>query len=333
MPDALYDWTKNNKDSKLCSIFSPEHGLLGTHHDGAMVESQNLSQWNCPVYSLHGKNRTPTAEMLSNLDTLIIDFQEVGVRCYTYLSTLQLTLQAAKENNLEVLLLERPNPIKFWGTRGPLLESAFESFLGKIYTPFMHGKTIGELALHINKKIGANLTILPCQNFDNHEDYFLSDFTPPSPNLNSLDAIYSYPLTVFIEGTNYSEGRGTKYPFQQIGAPWIDGKKLAQRLNNKKIPGIYFETIKFTPQNMPGIAENPKHNTEKCNGVFLHIYDKNTIQPLSVAQIILRELFTLYPDKSTWIRSGDRFTVDLLLGSDCIRSWISTNQTKAKHKN
>jgi uncharacterized protein YbbC (DUF1343 family) len=328
LPDALSNWAKNTKKATLCSIFSPEHGLLGVHEAGALVDSQNSSPWNCPIYSLHGQCRTPSPEMLSNLDTLIIDFQEVGVRCYTYLSTLQLTLSAAKENNVKILLLERPNPIKFWGSRGPVLERDYESFLGKIYTPFIHGKTIGQLAKDLNKSVGADLTVLTCDNVADSEESFLLNFTPPSPNLNSLDAVYAYPLTVFIEGTNYSEGRGTLYPFQQIGAPWVDAQVLAKKLNNKKLHGIYFEPVAFTPQNIPGMAKDPKHDKNSCNGVFLHVFDKKHVQPLSVAQIVLRELFMLYPNKSTWVKSGDRFMIDLLLGTDSLRRWVQANQAK-----
>ena len=158
LPDFLYRWTKNqikntNSNAKLCALFAPEHGILGTNQAGENVKSQNSSKWGCPVYSLHGTTKCPTPEMLKNLDLLIIDFQEVGVRCYTYLSTLALTLQAATDCNLPVLILERPNPIQIWRSFGPKLNPKFESFLGKVPTHFGHGSTIGQIAENLNGRL------------------------------------------------------------------------------------------------------------------------------------------------------------------------------------
>ncbi|MFA6990588.1 MAG: exo-beta-N-acetylmuramidase NamZ domain-containing protein [Candidatus Babeliales bacterium] len=378
LPDFLYNWAQNSEyNSKLCALFAPEHGIMGTQQDGAQIKSENSSKWDCPVYSLHGATKCPTPEMLKDLDLLIIDFQEAGVRCYTYLSTLALTLQAAKDCNIPVLLLERPNPIKFLGAFGPNLNPEFESFLGKVPTQFGHGSTIGEIAENLNAKIGADLTVLKCdatsfykinapnvpargecflqaapfdtpriarhsgraakKNVSNHagikltsngttpeslesvDAYFSSNFIPPSPNLPTIDSVYVYPMTVFIEGTNYSEGRGTAYPFEQIGAPWVNAKKLAANLNNKKLPGIYFEPISFTPKIIPGKAETPKHKNSLCHGVFLHIYNRKKIKPFLTTQTILKELFQAHPKQSEWIKSGNRYFIDLLAGDDSMR--------------
>ncbi|KKQ33078.1 MAG: YbbC [candidate division TM6 bacterium GW2011_GWF2_37_49] len=314
----------------MCAIFSPEHGLDGTHEAGASVSDDLSKKWGCPIYSLHGQTRAPTRSMLSNIDVLIIDIQEVGLRCYTYLSTLKLALQAAKENNVKVLLLERPNPIKFWGQRGPDLQPQFESFIGKVYTKFMHGQNTGTLAKTINKCIHANLTVLPCSEQVDGQDYFLSNFVSPSPNLNSINAIQAYPMTVLIEGTNYSEGRGTLYPFQQIGAPWVDAKLLAKTLNDKKLKGVFFEQVTFTPKIIPGMAENPKHKDVECKGVFMHIYDKKNVSPMIVTQTILKELFSAYPQQSNLEKWGGKYAMDMLIGTDHLRKWLVANQQSAQ---
>jgi uncharacterized protein YbbC (DUF1343 family) len=352
LPDFLYRWTKNSDgNAKLCALFAPEHGIFGSNEAGASVKSENSSKWGVPIYSLHGSTFCPSSKMLKNLDILIIDFQEVGMRCYTYLSTLALTLKSAKDANVSVLVLERPNPIKYLGACGPKMNPKFESFLGKVNTQFIHGSTIGEIAKKLNKKIGADLTVLSCgtaqeqnttQLHVKHKQiatqkqcvtqaqidaYFLNNYIPPSPNLPTIDSVYAYPMTVFIEGTNYSEGRGTMHPFEQIGAPWISGvggaQKLADNLNKKKLPGIYFEPISFTPKIIPGMAENPKHKDKRCHGVFLHINNRKILKPVLTAQAILRELFYAYPKQSEWLKSGNRYVIDLLAGDGLVRKKLS----------
>jgi uncharacterized protein YbbC (DUF1343 family)/beta-glucosidase-like glycosyl hydrolase len=318
LPDFL-----KSKNASLCAIFAPEHGILGNNQAGQKITSQQNTNWGCPVYSLYGETRCPTKDMLKNLDLLIIDLQEVGVRCYTYLSTLKLTLEGAAKSKIPVLLLERPNPIKFLGVQGPVLNRKLESFVGKIDSKFIHGQTIGQLAKDLNKKIGADLKILYCRGDTKSIDrYFYSNFIPPSPNLVNIDSIYDYPCTVFIEGTNYSEGRGTMHPFEQIGAPWVDAEKLAAKLNAKNLCGVYFEPVSFIPKNISDMAENPKHLGKLCNGVYLHVYNHRSIKPYLIAKTILKELFTLYPKQSTWIKSGGRYFVDLLAGDDSFRREI-----------
>lgn len=326
LPDFLYQWTKKQTDkTKLAALFSPEHGLLGSQEDAALIHSEKQSKWNCPIYSLHGKTYKPTSNMLKDLDLLIVDLQEVGVRCFTYLSTLHLALEACAENKLSLLVLDRPNPLIHWKTRGPMLEKEYESFLGNVYVPFLHGSTIGKLAQKINQKQNADLRVLGDTQPETSPNRIekCNPFIAPSPNLMSQEHLLAYPLTVFLEATNYSEGRGTKYPFLQIGAPWVNKNQLAQQLNQQKFTGIYFEPITFTPQRMPGIAEKPKHENKLCSGVFVHLYDQKKIDPIKVAQTILKTLFTLYPDNSNWLKWGNRYAVDLRAGTDKWRKEIS----------
>lgn len=315
LPDVLYQWTVDSKcGAKLAALLSPEHGLLGNSSAATLVSSQSSSVWHCPVHSLHGDTFKPSSDMMRNLDLVVIDLPDVGVRCFTYLSTVAYMLQAAKTANIPVLVLDRPNPLACWGAQGPRLDKSCESFLGTVHTPFLHGLTIGTIAEQENKNIGADLTVLSCTGDD--ALFFNQPFIPPSPNLRSIDHVYAYPLTVLLEGTNYSEGRGTLYPFVQFGAPWVDAEQLATQLNSKKLPGLYCEPITFQPRSMPRIAENPKHKGNRCQGVFIHITDHQNVQPIKTAKTILKTLFHLYPEQSQLLRSGKRYMLDILIGTE-----------------
>ncbi|MFA6263585.1 MAG: exo-beta-N-acetylmuramidase NamZ domain-containing protein [Candidatus Babeliales bacterium] len=317
LPDALHAWAQSCHDgTKLVALFSPEHGLLGTAQAGASITSEQTTRWQCPCYSLHGINRQPTEEMLKDLDVLVVDLQDVGVRCFTYISTAKLVLEAAARAQLPVIILDRPNPLTIWPASGPVCQQALQSFLGALPISFIHGTTLGALMQHANISIGAHLTVIPC---DSPNDPWSTTYRSPSPNLTSIDHVYAYPITVFLEGTTYSEGRGTRYPFLQIGAPWVNAQHLADTLNAQKMPGIFFEPITFTPHSRPGIADNPKCNGQTCHGIFLHIFDHAAVQPLTVAHEILTTLFALYPEHTRLHMSKDRFVLDLLLGADTWR--------------
>jgi beta-glucosidase-like glycosyl hydrolase/uncharacterized protein YbbC (DUF1343 family) len=326
LPDKLYFWINQQTDrTKLTAIFAPEHGLEKTYEAAAIIQNNSKSRWNCPVYSLYGHVRAPTKNMLRGLDLIVVDLQEIGVRCYTYLSTLVLMLKSAAQNGIPVLLLGRPNPIHFWSASGPFLKKKFESFLGKVYCPFIHGKTITKLAEQENSTIKADLTVLDYDGKVNDIDtYFSTNFTAPSPNLPTINSVYSYPMTVFLEGTNYSEGRGTHRPFQQIGAPWVDKKRLAMLLNSKNFIGVTFEPTSFTPKKIPGVSENPKHKNQLCHGVFLRIKNRFQINTMKVAYTILQTLFEMYSKKSQWLKfNGNKYNIDFLVGNDEWRNSIT----------
>lgn len=329
LPDVLHTWARGQNDqTRLVALFSPEHGLLGSQEAGISVVSELVSKWGCPIYSLCGIGRAPTIEMLQGLDVLVIDLQDVGVRCTTSISTLVQMLEVAQRQEVKVLVLDRPNPIKYWDASGPMLDQTCESFLGKVYTKFLYGITIGQLAKDINKTVGADLKVLPCNGGQESDDcYFNQQFVAPSPNLTTVEAVHTYPITVFIEGTNYSEGRGTLYPYQQIGAPWIDAQALAQKLNGKKCAGIYFEPISFTPQAINGKRDEQKHEGALCGGVFINIIDNRSVNPTQVGRVILETLFEMYPEQSTWTHSGKRYLIDLLVG---IPDWRAEITASAK---
>lgn len=319
LPDMLYQWATTTKQAQLTALFSPEHGLLMNQEAAAYIASDATSPWGCPIYSLHGATKKPTAAMLKNVDTLIFDLPDVGVRCFTYLSTLRLVLEAAAEHAIAVIIVDRPNPIAFWGQTGPTLEPDYVSFVGAVQVPFVHGMTIGEVAQLCNQTIGANLTIIgSCKNMTVDAKHFI----PPSPNLMSIEHVYAYPITVFLEGTNYSEGRGTLLPFLQIGAPWVNADMLATSLNAYHWEGIAFEPTSFIPTSLPGIAQHPKHEQEICFGVQLHITDPNKINPMAIAFELLKTLFTFYPGQSEWILWDERYGIDLLVGNTRWRTTI-----------
>ncbi|MFA5306977.1 MAG: DUF1343 domain-containing protein, partial [Candidatus Babeliales bacterium] len=239
--------------------------------------------------------------------------QDVGVRCFTYLSTAKLVLEAAAKAQIPVIILDHPNPLQMWHKAGPICAPKFQSFLGALPIPFLYGSTMGTVLEHANATIGTNLTVIPS---DQPIDPWQMAFIPPSPNLMSIDHIYAYPLTVFFEGTEYSEGRGTAYPFLQCGAPWVNAQQLASTLNAQKTPGVFFEPISFTPHSCHGIADSPKFKGQQCHGVFIHLFDHKIVQPLTVAHTLISTLFKLYPEHHKLITSKDRYTLDLLLGSD-----------------
>ncbi len=321
LPDVLYEWTITCNDAtKLAALFSPEHGMLGTSQAGASINSQQKTQWGCPCYSLHGTHRQPTPEMLKKLDLILIDLQDVGVRCFTYLSTAKLVLEAAAQAHIPVIILDHPNPLQMWHKAGPICTQEFQSFLGALPIPFLYGTTMGTVLEHANNVIDAHLTVIAS---DQPIDPWQIAFIPPSPNLMSIDHVLAYPLTVFLEGTSYSEGRGTAYPFLQCGAPWVNAQHVAAQLNAQKLAGVFFEPISFTPHSCRGIADNPKFNGKLCHGIFIHIVDHAIVQPLTVAHAIISTLFTLYPKHTELITSKDRYTLDLLLGSDEWRKELS----------
>ncbi len=182
---------------------------------------------------------------------------------------------------------------------------------------------LGAIAQHENKAIGADLTVIECQGSHAAQSYYFNHFSNfPSPNLTSKESYIAYPMSVPLEGTNYSEGRGTKHPFEQIGAPWVNKDKLARALNSKKCAGVYFEPISFTPRAMPGRADNPKHKDMLCHGVFVHVYDHEKVDPCAIAKTMLATLFDLYPKQSVWLKYGKKYGLDNLVGSSSWREEI-----------
>jgi uncharacterized protein YbbC (DUF1343 family) len=280
---------------QVTAIFSPEHGFRGTQADGSRIDNETDSLTGATIYSLYGKISKPTPEMLINVDVLIYDIQDVGVRFYTYISTLTKVMESAAENNIPVVVLDRPNPIGGDRIEGPLLDLQFKSFVGPHAIPIRYGLTSGELARLINgehwlaNSLQADLTVVEMQGWRRSDWYDQTNlpWIAPSPNMPTLATAIAYPGFCLLEGTNLSEGRGTDSPFLKFGAPYIEGRRYARALNRLKCPGVKFEAISFTPKSIPGVASKPKYEDQACQGVRLVITDRDNFLPLATMVRIL----------------------------------------------
>jgi uncharacterized protein YbbC (DUF1343 family)/CubicO group peptidase (beta-lactamase class C family) len=279
------------KDVKLTALFSPEHGIRGVLD--ANVPSEVDEKTRLPIHSLYGDTRRPTAAMLDNLDAIVIDLQDIGTRFYTYMTTMAYVMEEAAKRKLPVHVLDRPNPINGWQIEGPSLDKDAASFVGYFPAmPIRHGMTMGELARLFNgeNKIGASLTVVAMKNY-RRDDWFDDTALPwinPSPNMRNLNEATLYPGIGAIEGTNLSVGRGTDTPFEHVGAPWIDGVRLADTLNARGLSGIRFYPVRFTPG-------SSKYAGQECQGVFMIVTDRASLRPVRVGLEIASALARMYP--------------------------------------
>ena len=286
------------KNLKLVALFSPEHGFAGSLDVSKIADSQDPTT-GLKIHSLYGETRRPTPEMLADVDTLVFDIQDIGARFYTYVSTMGEAMKAAAESGRRFVVLDRPNPINGVDVAGPMLDSGRESFTGFHRLPVRHGMTVGELARLLNDelKLGLDLQIIQCEGW-RRSDYFDVTGLPwinPSPNMRNLTQAVLYPGIGLLETTNLSVGRGTDTPFEVIGAPWLDGRKLALELNSRAIAGVRFVPIEFTP-------ESNKFAAQKCGGVNILLIDRARFEPLKTGFEIAAQLRRLYPKE--WEAEG-----------------------------
>jgi uncharacterized protein YbbC (DUF1343 family)/CubicO group peptidase (beta-lactamase class C family) len=278
------------KDVKLVALFSPEHGIRGTLDD--KVSSGKDEKTGLPIYSLYGETRRPTPARLEGIEVLVVDIQDIGARFYTYTTTMAYVLEEGARRRLPVVVLDRPNPINGFQIEGPSLDKTQLGFTGYFAPmPIRHGLTMGELARLFNgeNKIGADLTVIEARNWD-RERWFDETGLPwinPSPNMRNLIQATVYPGIGAIETTNLSVGRGTDTPFEQVGAPWIDGPALADALNARRIPGVRFYPVRFTPA-------SSKYAGEECQGVFLIVTDRLALRPVRLGVEIAAMLHKLH---------------------------------------
>jgi uncharacterized protein YbbC (DUF1343 family) len=315
------DLIAQNKDMKLVALFAPEHGIRGTAAAGAKIVDEKDEKTGVPVFSLYGaEDRGPSEEMLKDVDALLYDLLEVGGRTWTYVSTMALSMEAAKKKGIPFVVFDRPNPIGGEIVEGDLVDPKFKSFVGLYPIPARHGMTVGELAKMFNEKfgIGANLIIVQATNWKRSQwfDDVGFPWTNPSPNLRSLAALNDYPGTVYFEGTNLSEGRGTDRPFEQIGAPWLKAEAVAAAMNAKNLPGIRFEAITMAIEPTAN-----KHKGLTVPAIRFAITDRNAYRPVSTSLRLIDEIRKQHPTDFAW-----RGSIDRLTGSDKARLAIDAGQ-------
>ncbi len=277
----------------LVALFSPEHGLRG-QADGPVGDAVD-EKTGLPIYSLYGPRRRPTAEMLRGLDTLVFDIQDIGARFYTYITTMGYAMEEAAAQGIRFIVLDRPNPITGRDVEGPVADPDALSFTAYHPIPIRHGMTIGELALLFNaeRKIGADLHVVKMEGWKREYwfDQTNQEWVNPSPNMRSLTAATLYPGIALLETTNVSVGRGTDRPFELFGAPWMDGRRVAEELNRRDIPGVRFVPIRFTPRASPFAGE-------ECGGVAIVVTERAAVRPVRLGIEIAVVLHRLYPE--TW---------------------------------
>lgn len=302
----------------LRRLFGPEHGIHGLARAGSEVSDSTDERTGLPVSSLYGETRRPTAEMLADIDVLVYDMQDLGVRFYTLIYTLAYTLEGAAEHDTRVVVLDRPNPVAPLGVSGNRVPDEHASFVGNYRLPVTHGLTVGELARYVAGEFGidVDLTIVPLSGWSrtNWYDETGLAWVPPSPNVPTLTTATLYPGTCLFEGTILSEGRGTAKPFELIGAPWVDGGTWARTLNNLGLPGVRFRPAAFSPS-------YSKHEGEPTEGVQVHVRDREGIEPLAVGLSMLVSAFQLFPETDWRIYEGEHF-VDRLAGGPYLRKTV-----------
>ena len=300
-----------HENVRLVALFGPEHGLGGDSAAGEPIGPSVDLATGLPVFSLYGDATRPTATMLRDVDTLVVDVQDIGARVYTYMATLIEVLRAGAAHGVPVVVLDRPNPINGTDVEGNVLDPRFASFVGPAPIAMRHGMTIGELALFANTElcIHANLIVVAMAGWrrDRWLDQTGLPWVDPSPNMRSLATAALYPGTVLFEGTNLSVGRGTDRPFAWVGAPWVDADAWIARLHAADLPGVRFHPLHLTPT-AAAFAD------ERCEGVMVEIADRARVRPMALGVAMLATVRALHPDLIAFDAHFDR-----LAGTDAIR--------------
>lgn len=347
--DSIVGRFQREPGVKLVALYGPEHGVRGNAQAGEYVPFYFDAHFQLPVFSLYGQTQKPPADMMTNIDAymrefdtaqtgkipqsemlktvdaMIFDLQDVGTRVYTYVATMAYAMQACAESGIEFVVLDRPNPINGVAMEGAILDfPKHSSFVGLYPIPLRHGMTAGELARLFNEKFlprKANLTVVPMENWT--RDFWFDEtslpWVMPSPNLPTLDSATVYPGQVLLEGTNLSEGRGTTKPFEIFGAPWIDGFLFVKELNALNLPGAKFREIWFTPT-------FSKFQGERCGGCQLHVTGRRNFQAVATTLAILETVKKNYGGKLEF--HADYF--DKVAGVSAVRKEIENGTAAGK---
>ena len=311
----------------LVRLFAPEHGIDCIEQDMESVVDARDHLTGCEVRSLYGSSAdtlSPTAEDLDGVEVMLIDLPDIGSRYYTFAATMDWVMAACEKARIEVVVLDRPNPIGGVRREGGLVEEGFESFVSQLPVPIRHGLTLAEIALLLQRERypRLELTVVPCCGW-RRRDWLDGTGLPwvlPSPNMPTLDTAGLYPGLCLVEATTLSEGRGTTRPFQLIGAPWIDASLLTARLRDLDLAGIAIRPARFRP-------EFGKHGGEICSGVELHLTDRRAFEPVAFGLCLVKTIHDLHPEDFTWRPDpyefvGDVPALDILTGSSTARESI-----------
>jgi len=317
---------------QVTAIFGPQHGFRSDVQDN-MIETPHQefetgARQRIPLFSLYSDTREPTADMLHDVDTLVIDLQDIGTRIYTYVYTMANCMRAARRHGIQVIVCDRPNPIGGVEIEGITLEPGCESFVGQYAIPTRHGMTIGELARLFNEHfgIGADLDVVRMEGWsrDQFADQTGLPWVMPSPNIPTLDSAIVFPGTVHIEGTTASEGRGTTRPFELVGAPWVQAERFAAALNARRLPGACFRPVVFEPTFQ-------KHARVACGGCQIHVLDRAAFKPVLTGLAVIDELRAADPASFGWKPppyeyEHDKVPVDVIAGSPSFRAAIDAGE-------
>lgn len=330
----LVDLLHANTEIKLKAIFAPEHGFRGTEQGGDAIQGAIDSKTGTPIHSLYGAQYGPSPESLEGLDVLIFDIQDVGTRFYTYISTMGYVLEAGAKYNIPVMILDRPNPI---GRKidGNVLDDGFESFVGRYKIPIQYGLSMGELARMI---IGENmipdlgpveLHVVECEGWSGDAFWAETDLTwiPPSPNMRNTNETLTYPGLCLLEGVRINEGRGTQFPFEYVGTPYMDGALMARELLATGMKGFIVEPISYTPQDIPGAAMNPLFEGEVVNGVNITVTDPYEFKAVDFLIHLLVITKKHYPTEFGW---RSKRGPDRLWGGSGLREMVDAGTPAAE---
>lgn len=323
-------------------VFAPEHGLWGSAAAGELVSSGVDEEYEVRVYSLYGETLEPPVEEVQKLDLVVYDIQDLGLRWYTYASTLYFTVKACAKASTPLLILDRPAPLTGMVTEGPVLNPAYKSFTGLAEIPARYALTPGELALYYSKVegLGGEVYVVRAEGWK-RELWFDETglpWIPPSPNIPNLETALVYAGACLLEGTNLSEGRGTASPFLQFGAPWVKARELAEALRKLQLAGVLFRPVKFTPS-------ASKYKGLECKGVYVHVTDRSTFKPFSTFIQVLRAVKNLYgdffvlltrehekqveylKDYTKWSSGKTSYVLDYITGSSSARECIEGSKS------
>lgn len=321
---SIVDLFHNSDDFELTALYGPEHGVRGDAQAGSTISSYIDEVTGLPVYSLYGATKKPTAEMLKDVDVLVFDIQDVGTRFYTYIYTMAYAMEAAAENGIPFVVLDRPNPQGGLRVEGPVLNPAYSSFIGLYPIPLKHGMTVGELARLFNSEyqIQADLEVVKMKGWKRsmlYEDTGLP-FVMPSPNMPTTDTVNVYPATGLFEGTNLSEGRGTTKPFQLIGAPYVKAHDYAKTLNALELPGVTFRAASFTPT-------FSKNAGKLSHGVEVYVTEPTKFEAVKTGIAMVKTAHDLYPDEFEFLPNdfitkltGNAYVKDMILAGESLEA-------------